>query len=188
MQKKAKKDGLAAHDVEVMEPVHDAKQEICFSQEEFIQNMRLLEEKDQLLEELTASHKRLQADFENFRRRTRIEKEELSQVITESVMIKLLPVIDNFDRALISAHVQDAAAIIEGVELIYRQFLSTMEKMDIRPISAVGSSFDPKLHEAVMSVPDENCPDGTVVEEFQRGYTFGSKAIRPSMVKVVTNC
>ena len=188
MQKKTKKEDISAHDVEVMEPVDDVKQEICFSQEEFTQNMRLIEEKEQMLDELTAAHKRLQADFENFRRRTRIEKEELSQVITESVMTKLLPVIDNFDRALTSAPVQDATAIVEGVELIYRQFLTTLEKMDIRPITAVGSSFDPKLHEAVMSVPDENCPDGTVVEEFQRGYTLGAKAIRPSMVKVVTNC
>lgn len=161
--------------------------EICFTQEEMLKSMKLLEEKDKLLEEMGDRYKRLQADFENFRRRTRLEKEELSQVVTESVVAKLLPVIDNFERARSGGTEQDAASILAGVEMIYRQLITTFEKMDVKPIEAVGTAFDPKLHEAVMSVADDNSPDGSILEEFQKGYTIGTKVIRPSMVKVVTN-
>jgi molecular chaperone GrpE len=188
MQKKPKAEDRAAVEAEVVDQAEESNQEICFSPEEMQQTMKMVEEKNQLLEEMTDRYKRLQADFDNFRRRTKIEKEELAQVITETVVVKLLPIIDNFDRARSIGSTQDAPAILEGVELIYKQFMATLEKLDIQPIAAVGSAFDPNLHEAVMTAPDENCPDGTILAEFQRGYTLGAKAIRPSMVKVSTHC
>lgn len=143
--------------------------------------------KEQELSELDNRYKRLQADFDNFRRRTKLEKAELAQVVTESVTLQLLPVIDNLERALTTGETQDAASVINGVELIYRQLMNTLEKLEIKPIAAVGEQFDPNRHEAVMSVADEGAADGTVLEEFQRGYTLGVKTIRPSMVKVVVN-
>lgn len=179
------KNDQSAIEAEVAEQ-NDSK-EASFSEEEMQRNIQLAEEKSKLLEELTDRHKRLQADFDNFRRRSRIEKEELAQVVTESVVLKLLPVIDSFERARLAGPGQSAESVLEGIELIYRQFMTTLEKMDIHPIQAVGATFNPNLHEAVMSAPDDNNVDGTILEEFQRGYTLGSKAIRPSMVKVVTN-
>jgi molecular chaperone GrpE len=171
-----------------VEQTADEKQDICFSPEEMLRTMKLVEEKNQLLEEQTDRYKRLQADFDNFRRRSKTEKEELAQVVTEAIVVKLLPVIDNFERACSAGATQDAASILEGVVLIYKQFMTTLEKLDIRPIEAVGAAFDPNLHEAVMTAPDENNPEGTILAEFQRGYTLGAKAIRPSMVKVSTHC
>jgi molecular chaperone GrpE len=187
MQKKRKADEQAAVEAEVMEQAADEHQEICFNPEEIQRMIKLVEEKNQLLEEQADRYKRLQADFDNFRRRTKTEKEELAQVVTEAIVVKLLPVIDNFERACSAGATQDAAAILDGVVLTYKQFMTTLEKLDIRPIDAVGAAFDPNLHEAVMTAPDENSPEGTVLAEFQRGYTLGAKAIRPSMVKVSTH-
>lgn len=171
-----------------------ADSDLCFTPEEMKKMMQLVEEKDKLIEEKTKTaeeftdrYQRLQADFENFRRRTRLEKEELSILITEGVVSRLLPVIDNFERALASDAGQDTASVLEGVELIYRQLMNTLEKMDLKPIQAVGECFDPRLHEAVMRVEENSQPDGTITEEFQKGYMLGDKVIRPSMVKVIGN-
>ncbi|MDU4959819.1 MAG: nucleotide exchange factor GrpE [Sporomusaceae bacterium] len=180
----AKQAGENPETIATAEPVDETVQETC--SEDLQRTMSLLEEKSRLVEEQAERYKRLQADFENFRRRSKVEKEELAQVVAESIVVKLLPVIDNFERACSAGTTQDAAAILAGVELIYKQLLSTLEKLDIRQIEAVGAPFDPKLHEAVMTAPDATAAEGTVLEEFQRGYLLGSKAIRPSMVKVST--
>lgn len=137
-------------------------------------------------EELHQRLLRLQADFDNFRRRSRTEKEELSQVIAAGIAKELLPVLDNFERAL-AATVQDAAQLRTGVELVHRQLGGILEKLGIKPIAAVGAPFDPAWHEAVMRVEDAARPDGLVVEELQKGYEIGGKVLRPSMVKVVGN-
>lgn len=144
-----------------------------------------LQEKQRLLEEQINQHKRLQADFENFRRRTRQEKEEMSGIVTQNLLREFLPVIDNFERALASAGSQDAANLLTGVEMIYRQFAQTLEKAGLTPVEAVGLPFDPQKHEAIMQVPDESQEEGTVLEELQKGYAVAGKVIRPSMVKVV---
>lgn len=144
-----------------------------------------IEEKDRLLADWNDRYMRLQADFDNFRRRTRQEKEELSAVVTEDLVFRLLPVIDNFDRALTTGQSQDAAGILSGIEMIYRQLQAVLEKLEVKPIESVGTQFDPKLHEAVMRVEDEAQPDGMIVQELQKGYMVKEKVIRPSMVKVV---
>ncbi len=140
-----------------------------------------------LVEEHIERYKRLQADFENLRRRTRQEKEDLSMVIAQNILLDLLPVVDNFERALGSTGTQDAAQVLLGVEMIHRQFIQTLEKCGLTTVEALGQIFDPQKHEAVMRVEDESQADGTVVEELQKGYAVRGKVIRPSMVKVVGN-
>ena len=145
-----------------------------------------LAEKTQEAEELRQRLLRLQADFENFRRRTRQEKEELSRIITCSVTKELLPVLDNFERAL-AAPAQDAAGLLAGVEMVYRQLAGVLEKFGVRAVAAVGQQFDPACHEAVVRVEDPAQPDGLIVEELQKGYEAGGKVLRPSLVKVISN-
>lgn len=186
MEDKIRSEEQSAIEAEVSEQTADECRENSVD-DELQKVLRLIEDKNKQVEEWSTKYKYLLADFENFRRRSRLEKEELSQVITESIVLKLLPVIDNFERALSVGPGQNAASILEGVDMIYRQLMSTLEKLEIRPIVAVGAAFDPNLHEAVATAVSDNSPDGTILEEFQRGYTLGSKAIRPSMVKVAAN-
>jgi molecular chaperone GrpE len=143
-----------------------------------------LKEKERLLEEQADRYKRLQADFDNFRRRTRQEKEELSGIVTQNILLSFLPVLDNFERAVTGGANQEAGALYSGVEMIYRQFAQAMEKSGLQTVEAVGELFDPQKHEAVMRVEDCDKPAGTIVEEFQKGYMVLGKVIRPSMVKV----
>ena len=124
---------------------------------------------------------RQMAEFENFRRRTEKEK----QAMFETVIEKLLPVVDNFERGL-SALPEDEAksAFAEGMRMVYKQLMDELEKLEVKAIEAVGKEFDPNLHNAVMHVEDEESPDNTVVEELQKGYTYRESVVRHSMVKV----
>lgn len=145
-----------------------------------------LDAKTRELDESNNRLLRLQADFDNFRRRSQKEKEELSQVVAGEVFRELLPVLDNFERAL-AAPGEDAAQVRTGVAMIYRQFGTIMERFGVKPIEAVGSPFDPARHEAVLRVEDAAQPDGQVVEELQKGYEINGRVLRASMVKVVGN-
>ena len=156
-------------------------------QDEMDEQQTQLADKDRLIEEHIERYKHLQADFENHRRRSRQEKEDLSTVVAQNFIKDLLPVVDNFERALGSAGVQDAAKLLLGIEMIHRQFLQALEKCGLTTVEALGQMFDPQKHDAVMRVEDENQADGTVVEELQKGYAVRGKVIRPSMVKVVGN-
>jgi molecular chaperone GrpE len=149
--------------------------------------MSELAEKTRQVDELGNRFLRLQADFDNFRRRTRQEKEEASQFIANGIITKLLPILDNFERALNTGGNQDAGQLLAGMELVNRQFTQILEGMGVKPVVAVGSQFDPNLHEAVMRVEDSSQPDGLIVEELQKGYMAHEKLLRPSMVKVVNN-
>jgi molecular chaperone GrpE len=145
-----------------------------------------LADKERLLEEYNDRYKRLQADFDNFRRRTRQEKEELSNIMAQNIILELLPILDNFERALGSA-TQDTDKMLSGVEMIYRQLNQVLEKNGLAAVEAVGKVFNPQQHEAVMRIEDAEQCDGMIVEELQRGYAVKGKVIRPSMVKVVSN-
>lgn len=136
------------------------------------------------LEESNERYLRLQADFDNFRRRTRQEKEELSSVVAQDILLQLLPVVDNFERAMTSGQTQEAAALLSGVEMIYRQFAQVLEKCGLEPIEAVGKEFDPQQHEAVMRMASEEHAEGTILAELQKGYQVRGRVIRPSMVQV----
>ncbi|OAT82302.1 nucleotide exchange factor GrpE [Desulfotomaculum copahuensis] len=126
---------------------------------------------------------RLQADFENYRKRTQREREEFFKFAGEQVVTALLPVLDNLERAL-AAKDQDPAGVVAGVEMIHRQLQDVLAKEGLSPLKAVGEQFDPALHEAVMQEESTTACDNTVLEEFCRGYCFKDRLIRPAMVKV----
>lgn len=142
-------------------------------------------EKERLLAEAEDRYKRLYADFDNFRRRSRQEKEELSNVVAQNLILELLPVLDNFERALSSLSEEEAAGIGSGVSMIYRQLFGALEKAGLSVVEAEGKEFDPQYHEAVLRVEDADQAEGTIVQELQKGYSVKGKVIRPSMVKVV---
>ncbi|TEB07229.1 heat shock protein GrpE [Pelotomaculum schinkii] len=126
---------------------------------------------------------RLQADFENFRRRTRQEKDDYYKYASEQLVVALLPVLDNFGLAL-AAEGDSIEGFKAGVEMIYKQLLDVLATEGVTPIQAVGEPFDPTRHEAVAQDDSGEHPANTVVEEFRRGYSLREKVIRPSMVKV----
>ena len=128
--------------------------------------------------------KRLQADFDNYRRRTRQEPCDLSAFVTQNLIKDLLPVVDNFERALASRPTEDPSGFGAGVEMIYRQFYAVLEKQGISAVETVGAMFDPAKHEAIMKDEDSDQPEGTVVAELQKGYAACGKIIRPALVKV----
>jgi molecular chaperone GrpE len=128
---------------------------------------------------------RLQAEFDNFRKRSQREKEDTLKYASERIIEAMLPVLDNFERAVASSQSsQDFKAFSQGVEMILKQMKSGLEKEGLTPIEAVGQPFDPKLHDAVLQVDSEDYPENTVVEELQIGYYLKDKVLRPSMVKV----
>jgi molecular chaperone GrpE len=137
------------------------------------------------LAELNQRFLRTAADFENYKRRTAQEKEDLLKYSNAKLMTELLPVLDNFQLALKSpAESQEAQNVVKGVEMIYRQMMQTLEQAGMAKIEAVGQPFNPNLHEAIMQVEDDTVPEDTVVEELRAGYMLKERVIRPSMVKV----
>lgn len=145
----------------------------------------LLEELKKENEELKQGWLRLRADFENYRRRSRQELERARGQALEEFIIKLLPVVDNLERALAAAAggSGDEANLRTGVEMVFRQFMEVLEREGVKPIAAVGEIFDPAKHEAFCREESDQ-PENTILEEFQKGYLFGEKTIRPSLVKV----
>lgn len=136
-------------------------------------------------EEYYARLVRTQADFENYKRRMRNEREEMSAFAAEALIVKFLPVIDNLERALASAaQTSDAKALADGVEMVLRQIFDWLEKEGVVQIQAQGQMFDPYEHHAVMQVPNSELPENTVVTEILKGYRMKDKVIRPSMVGV----
>lgn len=129
---------------------------------------------------------RLQADFENFRRRTAKEKEELAAVITQNMLSDLLPLLDNFERAL-AVEQTDVEAFQKGVEMIHTQLREVMQKHGLEAIEAEGQPFDPNFHQAVMRVEDADAEDGTITQVLQKGYQAKGRVIRPAMVQVAGN-
>ncbi|GLB58263.1 nucleotide exchange factor GrpE [Cytobacillus sp. NCCP-133] len=137
------------------------------------------------LEEAENRIYRLQADFENSRRRARLDLEASEKYRAQSLIMDLLPAIDNFERALhMEADNEQVKSILQGMEMVYRGLLEAIKKEGAEQIEAVGNEFDPHLHQAVMQVEDEDFKSNVVVEEFQKGYKLKDRVIRPSMVKV----
>jgi molecular chaperone GrpE len=125
----------------------------------------------------------LKADLENYKKRSAREKEEFARYANESLIMDLLDVYENLERALSTARGMDES-MAKGLEMIYSSMKSTLEKHGLRPIKTVGEKFDPFLHEAVMQAVDNGHEDGTILEEIQRGYTLNMKVIRCAKVKV----
>ena len=129
---------------------------------------------------------RLQADFENFRRRTSKEKDELAAVVTQGVMKDMLPLLDNFERAM-AAETTDMETFQKGVEMIFTQFQEVLKKNGLEHIETEGKKFDPNFHQAVMRVQNDELEDDDIAQELQKGYMVKGRVIRPSMVQVVAN-
>ena len=140
------------------------------------------DKKDQQIDELTDRLKRNMAEFDNFRKRTEKEKASMYIIGAREIVEKILPVVDNFERGLAQAPEEDAFA--EGIRMIYKQLMTTLEELGVKQIEAVGKEFDPDFHNAVMHVEDEEAGENIVVEEFQKGYTYKDFVVRHSMVKV----
>lgn len=137
--------------------------------------------------ELEDRVKRQLAEFENFRNRTEKEKQTMFEIGAKSVIEKILPVIDNFERGLATVpEDQQSDAFVEGMSKIYRQMMTELENIGVKPIEAVGCEFDPNLHNAVMQVENEELESGTVAQELQKGYTYRDTVVRHSMVSVVS--
>lgn len=144
--------------------------------------------KDAKIEELQNRLLRLQADFENFRRRTNIEKEQLSTFVTANVVGKFLKVLDNFERAEASAEKGDNVdAVVDGMKKIRRQFEDTFKDLKVEEIEAQNAKFDPNIHEAVMRGHNPELDDEIIDMVFEKGYKLGDKVIRHSKVRVNTN-
>ncbi len=140
---------------------------------------------ERLAEENQNRYLRAQADFDNFRRRTLKEKEELAQYATSKLVGELLPVLDNFQRALqTSGDAAQSDSFAKGVDMIYRQLFQVLEAEGLKAMEPVGQPFDPEHHQAIMQVETDEYEEGIVVEVMQPGYWLKDKVIRPAMVKV----
>jgi molecular chaperone GrpE len=168
-------DGLA------LEP--EAEETTAFEESEIEAAKKNLAEQTARAEDYFQRLVRLQADFENFRRRTAREKEDFYKYAAEQLIESLLPILDNFELAL--AHGRETPGkLFEGVEIIYRQIVDTLAAQGLTPIPSVGEIFDPSKHEAVLQEQTGNHPDNVILEELRKGYLFKDKLLRPSMVKV----
>lgn len=143
-----------------------------------------VEEIKKLADENYDKYLRLAAEFDNYKKRTQKEKEELSLFVVADTVEKILPVLDNLERALASCEKDKDTPMYDGVKMVIKQFGDIFSAMGITPIEAAGKPFDPNLHNAVMHVEDENAGESVVVEELMRGYLYRGKVIRHSMVKV----
>ena len=143
------------------------------------------DKKDLKIEELEDKVKRQLAEFENFRNRTEKEKSRMYEFGARDVIEKMLPVVDNFERGLAAIpEAEKGGPVASGMEMIYKQMMTTLEGLGVTPIDALNKPFDPNFHNAVMHVEDDEIEESTVVEEFQKGYIYKEHVIRYSMVKV----
>ena len=141
----------------------------------------------QRIDELEDRVKRQMAEFENFRKRTEKEKTMMFETGAKSVIEKILPVVDNFERGLTAIPENEKdGAFAQGMEMIYKQLMTELENMQVKPIPAVGEEFDPDFHNAVMQVESEEYESGVIAQELQKGYTYRDSVVRHSMVAVVS--
>ena len=143
------------------------------------------DKKDEKIEELTDRLTRQMAEFDNFRKRTEKEKSQMYEIGAKDIIEKILPIVDNFERGLGSMNEEEKATpFAEGMEKIYKQLMTTLESLGVKPIDAVGQEFNPDFHNAVMHVEDEELDENIIAEEFQKGYMYRDSVVRHSMVKV----
>lgn len=143
-----------------------------------------LEARQRELDEALQRYLRLAADFDNYRRRTRQEMEDVRKTAAERLICDLLPVLDNFERALATARSIFPDNVVTGIDMIHRQLWHVLAQSGAQLIEAAGEPFDPAWHEAFEQVVTGDAPEGTVVEEVQKGYLLSGKVLRPALVKV----
>ena len=143
------------------------------------------DKKDEKIDELTDRLTRQMAEFDNFRKRTEKEKSQMYEIGAKDIIEKILPVVDNFERGLAAVPEEEQSnPFAQGMEKIYKQLMTTLEEIGVKPIEAVGNEVNPDFHNAVMHVEDEEFGENIVAEEFQKGYTYRESVVRHSMVKV----
>ena len=174
---------------ETEETAEEAAEDIAEDSEEkkgiFGKKKEKKDKKDLKIEELEDRVKRQLAEFENFRNRTEKEKSRMYEFGARDVIEKMLPVVDNFERGLAAIPEEEKGGpVASGMEMIYKQIMTTLEGLGVQPIEALNKPFDPNFHNAVMHVEDDEIEESTVVEEFQKGYIYKENVIRYSMVKV----
>ncbi len=143
------------------------------------------DKKDEKIEELTDKLTRQMAEFDNFRKRTEREKSQMYEVGAKDIIEKILPVVDSFERGLDAVKEEEKEhPFMQGMDKVYKQMMTTLKEIGVKPIEAVGKEFDPDFHNAVMHVEDESLGENIVAEEFQKGYMYRDSVVRHSMVKV----
>ena len=180
-----KADESSAEDVETQETTGD---EAAGETEAEVEDTpeKEIEELKAKLKESEDRFKRLSADFENFRRRSIKEKSELGDVVTQNILRDMLPLVDNFERAMATDN-SDGEGFRKGMEMIFNQFNETLKKAGLEVIDTQGAKFDPNFHQAVMRIEDPEEEDDTIKQELAKGYVVKGRVIRPSMVQVVAN-
>jgi molecular chaperone GrpE len=149
------------------------------------EDQQRIQELELKLEEASQKNLRLQADYDNFRRRTREEQAASLKYKSQSLLEQLLPALDNFERALkTEATNEQTQTLIQGMEMVYRQLADALKQEGLTEVPTVGEKFDPNMHQAVMQVEDSEYESNTVIEELQKGYMLKDRVIRPAMVKV----
>lgn len=161
----------------------DAEGEIPEGRDKFFKKKPKKDKKDEMIEELNDKVKRQMAEFDNFRKRTEKEKSQMYEIGAKSIVEKILPVIDNFERGLATATDKEDP-FVDGMDKIYKQLVSSLEEAGVKEIECLGLEFDPNFHNAVMHVEDEEAGENVIVEVFQKGYTYKDTVVRHSMVKV----
>ncbi len=145
------------------------------------------DKKQEKIDELEDKVKRQLAEFENFRKRTEKEKATMFEAGAKSVIEKILPVIDNFERGLATTKEEDKTnPHVEGMNMIYKQLMTELDKLEVKPIEAVGQEFNPDFHNAIMQVESDEYESGIIAQELLKGYTYRDSVIRHSMVAVVS--
>lgn len=164
----------------------DENNEDVKEKKSFFKKKEKKDKKDEKIEELTDRLMRNMAEFDNFRKRSEREKTQMFEIGAKDIIEKILPVVDNFERGLAAASPEDKDnAFVQGIEMIYKQLLTTLESAGVKVIESVGKEFDPNFHNAVMHAQDPELGENTVAEEFQKGYMYRDTVVRHSMVKVV---
>lgn len=171
---------------ELNHALEEQKQLIEAQEQELDDQKQTVQAEQQKVDELNEQYLRLRADLENSRRRARNEKEQALKYAVVPLLESLLPVLDNFERALHAADTtnQESQLIKEGVEMVYRHFMQVLSESKLSVIEALGKPFDPHIHNAVMQVEHNGVESGIVVEELQTGYHYLDRVVRPTMVKV----
>jgi len=157
-------------------------------EEELLETKKIAQEKDKLSKEYLGRLERLQADFENYKKRQEKKQKEFIEFANEGLINDLLSVIDNLERALDSnKNVKNTKAIEEGINNTLKEFMNILSKEGVKPMQSIGHRFDPYKHEAVMKIETDKHSEDKVTEEFQKGYYIKSKVLRPAMVKVAVS-
>ncbi|MGH2318188.1 nucleotide exchange factor GrpE [Planococcus sp. SE5232] len=152
------------------------------------QEEETVDETEELRKQLEAEQNkylRLLADYDNFKRRTQIDKEMANKFRSQSLLSDILPVLDNFERALsLQTTSEESASLLKGVEMVQKSLIEAVNREGLEEIKAVGEPFDPNFHQAVMQEKDDSAEEGTVLQELQKGYVLKGRVLRPAMVKV----